>query len=346
VIGNIHRRHNVDVGRLEKWQQSRHSILDERPLTQNVNELFRLMFGASWPEPQTEATCQNDGNNFHLTSFLVSANLPTRIFELHLNSESRMIRHLIAVMILSFAVVSASAQDDRLDELSFDEGVPLKDEDVPYFAVGVGPVATFNFAPLDDVNAMATSLQLDNLNGPVFQAGAEFFAAIGFVKNLRVGFSWVSGNVQSTKDFAAVNEVPAFKRTLEYSLGSRTVHIDYGIQPLKGLAILPGVGFGWGSQTIQVYQAPANLDYTVPFPVSSVSGFSDLRRNVIYVQPRLNIEYNLSAWLCVRGQAAYTLEVGKGDWLANRTAVVSNVPTNISMSSLNAQIGLFIGLFN
>lgn len=257
-----------------------------------------------------------------------------------------MFRHLIAVMILSFAVVTASAQDDRLDELSFDEGVPLKDEDVPYFAIGVGPVATFNFAPLDDVNTMATNLELDNLNGPVFQAGAEFFAAIGFVKNLRIGFSWVSGNVQSTKDFAAINEVPAFKRTLEYSLGSRTFHIDYGIQPVKGLAILPGVGFGWGSQTIQLYQAPANLDYSIPFPTSPVSSFSDLRRNVIYVQPRLNVEYNLSAWLCVRGQAAYTLEVGKGDWLANRTAVVSNVPTNITMSSLNAQIGLFIGLFN
>jgi len=259
-----------------------------------------------------------------------------------------MFRHLIAVMILSFAVVTASAQDDRLDELSFDEGVPLKDEDVPYFAIGVGPVATFNFAPMDDINTIASNRNLDNLNGPVFQAGAEFFAAIGFVKNLRVGFSWVSGNVQSTKDFPADNEngVPAIKRTLEYSLGSRTFHLDYGFQPLKGLALLPGVGFGWGSQTIQEYQGPTSQNYEFPFPANSGSSFSDLRRNVIYVQPRLNVEYNLSAWLCVRGQAAYTLEVGKGDWLGNRTAVVSNVPSNITMSSFNAQIGLFIGLFN
>lgn len=254
---------------------------------------------------------------------------------------------VLALLTLVLVTSPLLAQDDRLDEFAFEE-VPLKDEPIPYFAIGVGPVFQFTFPNLDDLNARGAQLGLGKLDSPLIQIGGELFTAIGIVKNVRVGFSWVAGSVSSSAEMS-VNNVTV-DRTMKYTVSSRTLHVDYAWVPFKGFSVLPGAGFGWGNQTIATYQSAKNRSWTDYADSTNLStspdAYTDLTRAIIFLVPRLNIEYAFTPFVAVRAQAAYTLQVGANDWIGNRTAVVSGVPATISTSALSAQLGLFIGLFN
>ena len=95
-------------------------------------------------------------------------------------------RSIAALLLGLFLVFPVVAQDDEIDDLSFDE-VELQDEDVPYFAVGLGAVVNFSFPDVTDLNARNKALGIPELNSPSVQWGAELFSAIGFVPNFRVG---------------------------------------------------------------------------------------------------------------------------------------------------------------
>ena len=256
-------------------------------------------------------------------------------------------RSLIALLLALSTFAPLWAQDEKLDDLSFEEA-PLKDEAVPYFAIGVGPVFNFIFADTKDVNAQALALGLSEINSPIFQLGAEIFTAVGVIPNLRLGFSWISGSAASSADITVTGT--AAKRTMLYGISSRTFHLDYAWVPVKSLAILPGVGLGWGEQRIEMYQSAAQIDWNQIIDPSSLAplpnAYTILQQNTLYIQPRLNIEYAVTPFLNLRLQGAYTLMVSKSDWTGNRNALVNNVPDNISVSGLNLQFGVFVGLFN
>ena len=255
---------------------------------------------------------------------------------------------LLAALLCLALAVPAVAQDDRLDELTFDEGVSLKDEALPYFAIGVGPVVTLSFPNLDAINVRAKELGLAEMKTPFIQAGVELFTAIGIVPNVRVGFSWITGSASSEGRMVAGSDT--VNRTMEYSIGSRTVHADYAWVPVRSLSIIPGVGFCWATQTIATFQAPADVAWsnlTNPTTLAPApTAFSEMRRSALAVVPRLNIEYAIAPWVAVRAQAAYTLQVSGADWQLNRTVNASGVPENIKISAFSGQLGLFIGLFN
>ncbi len=255
---------------------------------------------------------------------------------------------LLAALLCLALAVPAFAQDDRLDELTFDEGVSLKDESLPYFAIGVGPVVSFSFPNMDALNVRATELGLSELKTPFIQAGVELFTAIGIIPNVRIGFSWITGSASSEARMAAGADT--VNRTMEYSVGSRTVHADYAWVPVRSLSIIPGAGFCWSTQTIATYQATSSAawaDLTNPSTLApSPTAFSEMRRSALAVVPRLNIEYAIAPWVALRAQAAYTLQVAGSDWQLDRTVNVAGVPENIKISAFSAQLGLFVGLFN
>ena len=159
-----------------------------------------------------------------------------------------MVRSIATFLILAMMATPMLAQDDRLDDLSFDEE-PLQDEAVPYFAVGLGPVLNVAFPNVDALNTKAADMGLDEMSTPVIQWGAEIFTAIGLIPNVRAGFSWVSGTSRNSKDNVDLGQGASGTRSMEYNLSNRTIHVDYAIVPAKGLAILPGVGLGFGTQT-------------------------------------------------------------------------------------------------
>lgn len=256
-------------------------------------------------------------------------------------------RSLIALLLALTTLSPLWAQDEKLDDLSFEEA-PLKDEAVPYFAIGVGPVFNFVFADTKDVNAQALKLGLKEINSPIFQLGAEIFTAVGVIPDLRLGFSWISGSASSSSD-TSVGGI-ADKRTMMYGISSRTFHLDYAWVPVKSLAFLPGVGLGWGEQRMEMYQSAGELDWNQITDPSSLAplpnAYTILQQNTLYFLPRLNVEYAVTPFLNLRLQGAYTLVLSKSDWIGNRNATVKNVPDNISVSGLNVQFGVFVGLFN
>lgn len=260
-----------------------------------------------------------------------------------------MVRWLCAITLVLASVSSVSsvyAQDDRLDDLSFDES-PLQDEVVPYFAVGLGPVFNVAFPNVDDLNAAAQAMGLDALSTPMIQWGAEIFTAVGIIPNLRVGFSWVAGSTQTSAPNVDLGNDLTGTRTMAYSLSHRTIHVDYALVPAKGLAILPGLGFGFGSQTITRYQSAGERSWSDYTSIATApDAFSELERSALYLTPRVNVEYAVTPFIALRGQVAYNYQFDASGWLGNRTATIANVPSDINMTALGAQLGVFVGLFN
>lgn len=256
-------------------------------------------------------------------------------------------RILAALVAFSLTTSVLIAQDDKLDDLTFEE-MPLKDESVPYFAVGVGPTLSLFMPNYDDVNALGTKLGIGTMSGPIAQWGGEIFTAIGVVPNMRVGFSWVTGNNSASKDTVLVSEGPSYTRAMKYNVSMRTLKLDYAIVPFKSFAIIPGVGIGFGTLTLETYQSAAARtwsDYGT-IPVTSPDSYSILERSVIYAAPKLDIEYAVTPFLNLRLNASYALQITGGDWTGNRKAIVSDVPSGIKLQGFSAQFGIFVGLFN
>ncbi|MBU3700196.1 MAG: hypothetical protein FGM33_09370 [Candidatus Kapabacteria bacterium] len=251
-----------------------------------------------------------------------------------------MFRPFALILMTFLSIVGAVAQDDRLNELNFDEE-PLPEETVAYSSVGIGPVFSLFTPDMTDVNAKATAMGIDELSSPFIFAGAEVFAAIGIVPNLRFGFSWLSGSVGSVKDFISTGG--GTKRSLDYAISMRSLHIDYAIVPVSKLAIIPGVGLTWGYSTITQSTTTGSFDW-----VSDTSMTSQvfLEQSSLCLQPRLSLEYAVTPFLNLRAQAGYTVPVSTSDWTANVHATAQNVPSSIGINGVSAQIGVFVGLFN
>jgi len=257
---------------------------------------------------------------------------------------NRILAALVAISLTTSVVI---AQDDKLDDLTFEE-MPLKDESVPYFAVGVGPTLSLYMPNYDDVNALGAKLGIGTMSGPIAQWGGEIFTAIGVVPNMRVGFSWVTGNNSASKDTVLVSGGPSYTRAIKYNVSMRTLKIDYAIVPFKSFAIIPGVGLGFGTLTLETYQSAAARtwpDYGT-IPATSPDSYTILERSVIYAAPKLDIEYAVTPFLNLRLNASYALQVAGGDWTGNKNAIVSDVPSGIKLQGFSAQFGIFVGLFN
>ncbi len=256
---------------------------------------------------------------------------------------------IVAPLLIAFLIaLPLSAQDDQLDDLNFDE-VELPEEDVPYFAIGLGPVLNIAFPSLDVLNVRAEGLKIPELTTPVIQWGGEIFTAIGFIDNVRLGFSWVSGSAASLSETMELAPGVQGNRGMEYELSSQTIHIDYALVPAKGLAIIPGLGLAFGSQNIVTYQAVTDREWSeYEDEVINVSpdSFNELDRSTLNLLPRLNIEYAFTPFIAIRGQVAYTWQFSASDWKSNRETTVSGVPSDLSMNAFSTQIGLFVGLFN
>jgi hypothetical protein len=245
----------------------------------------------------------------------------------------------IVMMFITFC--SVVAQDDRLNELNFDEE-PLPEETVAYSAIGIGPSINLFMPNVDDINTLAQQQQLDKMDSPMILVGAEFFTAIGVVPNARVGFSWLTGSVGSIKVIPGPGGVGT-TRSLEYAISTRSLHLEYAIVPTSKLAILPGLGFVWASTTITSSASSGSFDWTA---TQNNTSRQVLEQSSLCLMPRLSFEYAVTPYLDIRLQAAYAAQISASEWTANTNSPAINVPSSIAVNGLNAQLGIFVGLFN
>ena len=252
-----------------------------------------------------------------------------------------MLSHLLLIVMMFITFGSALAQDDRLNELNFDEE-PLPEETVAYSAIGIGPSVNLFMPKVDDINTLAKSQGLDEMNSPFILAGAEFFTAIGVIPNARIGFSWLTGSVGNTKNLPEPGGTGT-TRSIDYAISTRALHFEYAIVPAAKLAIIPGVGIVWGYSTITTSNSTGTYDWN---SLTNATTQQVLEQSSICVMPRLSFEYAVTPYLDIRLQAAYAAQISASDWTANTHSPAVNVPTTIGLNGLNAQLGIFVGLFN
>ena len=251
-------------------------------------------------------------------------------------------RLLTLLSILLLAASTMVAQDDKLNQFSF-EDVPTEEAKPPYFAVSGGFISTWLFTNLTDLNTLTNSVVGANYNTPIVLFGGEAFAAIGIIPNVRVGFMSI-GSI-NTLQSASSGATPM--RQTEYSITMNGVSIDYAWTPLKGFSIIPGVRGGWGAVNYEISQSSSSSSQPYPlFPIVSTSNsMRRMRSNMLFAMPNVNIEYAFTLVSMVRLNVGYNLSFMQ-DWRADNASTLTGVPTSINASGLTAQVGLFVGLFN
>lgn len=254
-----------------------------------------------------------------------------------------MLRSILAIILIVTGSLVATAQDDRLNSLNFDEE-PLPEETTPYSAIGVGPVLSLYMPNVADVNAKAASLGLGNMSSPLLMFGAEIYTAVGIIPNVRLGFSWLSGSAGTAADVAV--GTTTLRRSLDYHVSTKTLHIDYALSASKAFTILPGLGFCWGNTMIDVRQNDSNVDWNGIINASTSGNNTSLTQSALVALPRVSFEYVLTPFLAIRAQGAYAVQFSTSEWQANGYSTVTNMPSSVSMNGFSAQVGVFLGLFN
>lgn len=248
---------------------------------------------------------------------------------------------LILAIVIFASVFNGFAQDNMLDSLNFEVSA-VKEEKPPYFALGGGYTGTFLFADMTELNKIAKNYGLSDLKSNIYLSGVQGFTAIGIIPNLRLGF-WGLGGSQKTE---LKIDTASLTRGLNYSLSFTGFSIDYGINLIKSLAVLPGISAGWVTATMEAYQSSNSFDFANFKPGNDLNNYRQRAEGSFYfIQPNLNLEYAVTPFLMARLNVGYSYSFS-GDWKYNQDATLTNVPTGINANGMTVQFGVFVGLFN
>lgn len=226
---------------------------------------------------------------------------------------------LMLLFLLTFISAQLIAQDDDLDDLSF-ETYDYQETSAVYFVAGGGFTGSFIFPDFDALNTEVTGLKIDESN--IFMMGAEGFTAIPYLKNFRIGFSSISGSAESSFTESETDW------DVRYSLDYTGLSFDYAIVPFRSFAILPGINAGWGGALYEQY-----------------NGNNMIRNEASFwsVKPHVNLEYALAEYLMVRLAGAYSLTF-MSDWKKNYD-YKSILSTDVNGNGMEIRFGIYVGVF-
>lgn len=225
---------------------------------------------------------------------------------------------LIAFMLFGFTSI-LSAQDEDLDDLSF-ESYEYQETSPVYFVAGGGFTGSFIFQDLEPLNSEINGLNIEKSN--IFMMGAEGFTAIPYLKNFRIGFSSISGTLESSFSGTETDW------DVRYSLDYTSFAFNYAIIPFRSFAILPGINAGWGNVLFEQY----NQDNMFRNEATFWS-----------LKPHINLEYALAEYLMVRLAGAYSLTF-LSDWKLNYDHE-SNISTDVNGNGMEIRFGIYVGVF-
>ncbi len=250
---------------------------------------------------------------------------------------------MLSLLLLAFSQIFA--QDENIESFQF-ETEPTQTEKSPYFTLGGGYTAAFQFLNLDDLNALGKSYGLNDLKNPMYQSGLEVFTGIFIVKNVRLGFFTDGGSISSNLDSSSLH------RELSYQISNIGIIADYAYVPFKSFAILGGLRIGMAKSNIEISQTAKDVNWT---ELPTTTNFADfythqLTQNFLNIEPRLNLEYAVTNFLMFRLNASYSISIkdpfGSKDWKYNSIGRITNVPDKLNQSGFKFQFGLFVGLMN
>ncbi|MFM8840218.1 MAG: hypothetical protein ACKOFB_03865 [bacterium] len=260
----------------------------------------------------------------------------------------------ICLALFFFNGLQLIAQDDRLDELTFEETV-IQEEKVPYFGVGGGFMVSLFSPNLSDVNTQLTNVGFSELSTPITMTGALGVATIGIVPNVRISITNLGGSASTPeKTFVANNK--NYFRSVTLSNAYTGFGFDYAFSLAKSLYLLPGITGGWGTMDIvtsQYAEGSSTSNNSIGGFPSDANVFNhSLSNDYFMINPGISVEFapallgnDKPRIVTVRAHAGYALSF-MGDWKENGSTIVNNVPSGIEASGLAFQLGFMIGLFN
>lgn len=252
-------------------------------------------------------------------------------------------------LVFSQKDVTDEELDKELAELGF-ENVEYKEEKGPYFGIGGGYTGTLLFPNYDDINSLFAApgpegFGFEELDSYVYLNGGEGVIVSFLIPNLRLAFYGMGGG-KTLEQTVTVNQ-EELTRTMDYSIGLTALSFEYAIVPIKGFAIVPAAGIGYGSLMIDVYQgSDFNWGDISPGPSQS-HWMQRVESSYFFVNPKLNIEIAVTEFFMIRLSAGYPLSFSPS-WEYNRGAGDSELKDapDIKSDGLAFQFGLFLGLFN
>lgn len=246
------------------------------------------------------------------------------------------------IMIL-FALffVNLNAQDDRLDEFTFDE--QQFEEKTVYFGIGGGYSGSFFIQDMTDINKYIQDMNfgVDELKDNMYHHGLELMSSTVIIPNTRIGFFRYSGSSEASTDIDVGDE--AYTRSVEVSNFMTGVPFEYTFMPFKSFAIIPSLAFGYGNYNLDLRQAPDKVDFN---ETNNENYFmQNISTSYWFAMPRFQIEYAFTQFTVIRMSAFYMASFAQ-DWELNKEATLENVPDGFNPNGYAIQIGLFLGLFN
>ena len=262
-------------------------------------------------------------------------------------------KHILALFIIFFITVGLSAQDEFIENLTFEKEYAPEEIDAPYFGIGTGYTGTFFFTNFDDINSKLTEFGFakDILNSYIYLNGIDVFTSIPYLKNFKVGFEYKAG--KTSADFITDGDITDVTTKVDYRLSLASLNFSYCLTPAKNLAINPSLSLGEGAIGFDIYSSAGEIDWNnYPnesyFPTSKTSHTAGF----MFVRPGVNVEYSVTPWFMARAGANYTISFmnmglfGENDWKANGIADIKNMPNGIKADGYSFEIGIYIGLFN
>ncbi len=261
----------------------------------------------------------------------------------------RLLNVLALLLVLTFTISDVYAQDDDIDAYSF-ETETLQTEEPVYFAIGGGYAANFLFndaTPINDIFAKGnaiTDFGFPEFKKPIVMHGATAILSTYYIPNTRIGFFSLGGS--QTQSYNMTENEIAYDMDLKYSQSILGGSIDYGFILMKSLVVLPGVGFGHGSMSLEATKTNPNYAWTDFENTNDENYIKRAETGYWFVQPQLNIEYAVTNTLCFRANVNYILPFGQKDWKFNNSQEFTSALNDIEGKGFSVQFGLMVGLFN
>lgn len=257
----------------------------------------------------------------------------------------KLLKVLITFSAIILLSLNINAQDERIDEFSFDQE-PLQSESSPYFALGGGVTINFSLTNYDEVNKVLSAfIPGKSFDGILTQIGGEGFTGLIYINNLRVTFFSYGGSKSESTNLTIDSK--NYNRNFNFAAGMWGASFDYAIVPTRKLAILPGLGIGRSSLNIDSYQSQSEFQWNELKPeFSDVNVFRhEIEGTYWNIKPQINIEYALTSFMMIRAGVGYNFGFGY-DWKYNKEATVNSIPDDLNANGLSIQTGIFFGLFN
>ena len=209
-------------------------------------------------------------------------------------------------------------------------------------AGGFTPVFLFWDANAFNDQLPPTAAKFDKT--PMVLLGGSGYAYIMLMDNLRIGGMGLSGTAKSSSLIGSV------RRDVDLTIGFGGVTIEYAVQVLDRLDIVPGIMLGGGGMDITMtrddgtFKSWGNVWNEFDLNTATQNVSRKLQGSFFVYQPSVYVEFALLRWIGLRAGVSY-VGMTAPSWKIDRDQDLSGVPSAVRGQGWSISTGVFLGTF-